>query len=92
MSKWNLCVSLLSPTADGEEKCSEWHKAGVPGEARGKTREKMRENGGLWMKNGELLSGSSRCSPLRTERGREKPEKAEERGGRGEEIREKCAI
>jgi len=35
MSRWNLCVSLLSPTADGEEKCSEWHKAGVPGEARG---------------------------------------------------------
>ena len=54
MSRWNLCVSLLSPTADGEEKCSEWHKVGVPGEARGKTREKMRENGGLWMKNGEL--------------------------------------
>lgn len=54
MSRWNLCVSLLSPTADGEEKCSECHKAGVPGEARGKTREKMRENRGLWMKNGEL--------------------------------------
>ena len=72
MSRWNLCVSLLSPTADGEEKCSEWHKVGVPGEARGKTREKMRENGGLWMKNGELSAEISRCSPLRTERGRRK--------------------
>lgn len=39
MSRWNLCVSLLSPTADGEEKCSEWHKAGVLCEARGKTQE-----------------------------------------------------
>jgi hypothetical protein len=54
MSRWNLCVSLLLSTADGEEKCSEWHKVGVPGEARGKTREKMQDNGGLWMKNGEL--------------------------------------
>lgn len=39
MSRWNLCVSLLSPTADGEEKCSEWHKADVLCEVRGKTRE-----------------------------------------------------
>ena len=54
MSRWNLCVSLLSPTVDGAEKCSEQHKAGVPGEARGKIREKMQDNGGLWMKNGEL--------------------------------------
>ena len=54
MSRWNLCVSLLLSTADGEEKCSEWRKAGVPGEARSKTWEKMRENGGLWMKNGDL--------------------------------------
>ena len=54
MSRWNLCVSLLLSTADGEEKCSEWHKAGVPGEARGKTREKMQDNGGLWMKTGNF--------------------------------------
>ena len=53
MTRWNLCVSLLLSTADGDEKSSEWRKAGVPGEARGKTREKMRENGGLWMKNGK---------------------------------------
>jgi hypothetical protein len=34
-----LCVSLLSPTADGEEKCSEQHEEGVLCEARSKTRE-----------------------------------------------------
>ena len=82
MSRWNLCVSLLSPTADGEGKCSEWHKAGVPGEARGKTREKMRENGGLWLKNGELLSGKF---PMFASSFREVEEKSKRKPKKGAE-------
>ncbi len=55
------------------------------------TGENARKWGTLDEKRG-ALSGKFPMFALRSEGGGEKQEKAEERGGRGEEIREKCAI
>ena len=47
-------TNIAADIAVDQDRWDAGFQVGVPGEARGKTREKMRENGGLWMKNGEL--------------------------------------